>query len=382
MKEQATEQNAQIGQQNQRSDSSVREAINRAIERKQITPEQGEEIFWLHGYGMKHGLTNAELADKLQTHSKTVISLVFSGKYDAQDWTPFVRSIERFHRTDTNEVRRIDVGFIETDTAKTIWKACDNAWRDHLPLFMAGASQIGKTTALEEYVRRMNTHAIKYLYCPPAMTAHSFARHLAETCNLRNKKSKTAEELVSEIGRSLNPNSLLILDEFAHLTETVSEKTSRTLVDFVRMIYDMSHCGLVVSYTPSGREDLETGANNVFFRQFLRRGILDVGLPEVPSIRDINLFSKAFGLEAPHGEVLAYIKDLNRLRGLGVFLGYLNKAASLVETKNRKALNAHQNLPVEEQRKMSDFKPDPLTWDFFMQTARGFQALRQMKSDY
>lgn len=364
------------GQQSQRTDATVQEAIRGAIQRKRITAEQGNEIFWLHGYGMSHNLTNEELAKELGKYDKSTVSLIFSGNYTAQDWTPVVRVIEALHRRITNEVKKIDVGFIETDTAKTIWKVCDNAFYDHMPAFIDGASQIGKTRSLEEYVRRNNNPAIKYMYCPPGLTPHGFARRLAKVCNCRNLKSKTAAELVDEIGRSFSMNSLLILDEFAHCTSTVSDRTSKILVDFVRTIYDLSHCGLVVSYTQSGREDLETGKNHVFFQQFFRRGVLHVGLPEVPSVKDINAFSKAFGLEPPKGEVLAYVKDINRLHGLSTFLAYLNKAASITAAKNRKAEDAATEAGAK------DFKPDPLTWDFFLATARGFQSLRHMKADY
>jgi len=363
------------GQPAPRTDATVRQALNLAIERKCLTPELAEEIFWLHGYGLAHHLGNTELVDLMGKYDKSTLGLVFSGKYDAKDWSPFARCIQQLHRRVTNDILRVDVGFIETDTAKTIWKICDNALYDHMPAFVDGASQIGKTRSLEEYVRRANNPAIKYMYCPPGMTPHGFARKLAKTCNCRNLKSKTAAELVDEIANSFNTNSLLILDEFAHLTDTVSDRTSKILVDFVRMIYDVSHCGLVVSYTQQGREDIETGKNHKFFEQFFRRGVLHVSLPEVPSIKDINAFSKAFGLEPPHGEALSLVKEINLYNGLSTFIAYLQKASGLTKLKNEKAAKdaAAKGIAATAQ---------PLTWDFFLATARGFRDLRNIKSDY
>mgnify|MGYP003338866971 CR=1 FL=1 len=108
------------GQQTQRTDLTVREAINGAIQRKRITQEQGNEIFWLHGYGMSHNLTNEELAKELGKYDKSTISLIFSGNYTAQDWTPVVRVIEALHRRITNEVNNSVEGLVAADIAESL----------------------------------------------------------------------------------------------------------------------------------------------------------------------------------------------------------------------------------------------------------------------
>ena len=37
-----------------RTDATVRAVIDRAVDHGQITADQGEQIFWLHGHGLAH----------------------------------------------------------------------------------------------------------------------------------------------------------------------------------------------------------------------------------------------------------------------------------------------------------------------------------------
>jgi len=347
-----------------RSDASVRSVIDRAIERGQINSDQGEQIFWLHGHSLAHNLPLPALS-KHTGISKTTLSQIFSGKYPAEDWTQIIARIIKYRELSDNQIKSADVGFIETTTAKLIFKLCKQALYDNMPAYIFGASQLGKTRALEEFVRRCNSPAIKYLRCRSGMTKTRLARLLGRSCHLRNLERLSSSDIIDGIIASLNDSSLLILDEFHMCLNTVKPDVSRQLVEFIREIYDLTHCGLVLCATKVGLTTLEEGPNRLVFDQMRRRGIIKVVLADVPPVKDINDFSRAFDLPLPHGDELQYIKSLIRVRGLGVFAAYLANARRKVD-----AYNAKNDTPVT------------LDWAYFLKLAKGFEALSNIEAEY
>lgn len=339
-----------------RTDKAVREVITRATAMKQIDDEQGETLFWLHGYGLEKNLSNSDLAQLLKISDGTV-SLLFSGKYQAADWTPMVSKIQAFREVEEQELKKLNIGFIETETSKQIFRACDSALIDGMPSFIYGASQIGKTTALVEYQRLHNHGRTKYIRLGSRWSKGRFVRELALACNIKDLSHKRGWELESLINESINRYNLLIVDEFHLAFETVSEATSKELVEYIREVFDRTHCGLVLSSTKVGLQDLEQGPNRMLFDQLRRRGIVKVVLPDVPKVRDINAIAKHFGLEIPGGETLRKIKDLLKVRGLGVFATYLQKAHSLANGQD-------------------------ITWDNFFFVNDGYARLSNMENEY
>ena len=348
-----------------RSDATVRTVIDRAIDRGQLTPEQGEQVFWLHGHAMEHNLT-LPLLSKQTGISKATLSQVFSGKYPADDWTQIIGRIMKFRQQSDSMIRAAEVPFIETTTAKLIFKLCKQALYDNMPAFIFGSSHLGKTFSLLEFVRRCNSPAIKYLRCRSGMTKTRLARLLGKCCHLRNLDRLSSTDIIDGVIASLNDSSLLILDEFHLCLSTVKPDISRQLVEFVREIYDLSHCGLVLCSTKVALTSLEDGPNRLVFEQLRRRGILKVVLADVPPVKDINDFARAFDLPCPHGQELAFAKSLIKMRGLGVFVAYLTNARRKVEAHNLK--NAD--------------KPITLDWTYFLQLARGFEALSNIEAEY
>ena len=349
-----------------RSDETMRDIIDRAIDRGQLTTEQGEHVFWLHGHSIKNNLSLPELS-KATGISKATLSQVFSGKYPADDWSQIVARILSYRKQSDSLVLSADVGFIETTTAKLIFKCCKRAMYDNMPAFIFGASHLGKTRSLEEFVRRCNSPAIKYLRCRSGMSKTRLARLLGKTCNLRNLDKISSNDIIDGVVASLNHSSLLILDEFHMCLNTVKPDVSRQLVEFIREVYDLSHCGLVLCSTDVGLTSFEEGPNKLSFDQLRRRGILKVVLADVPPVKDINEFCRAFGLSYPHGEELVFVKSLIKLRGLGVFIAYLSNARRSIDAINAKA---------------STTQPMQLDWPYFLKLSKGFEALSNIEAEY
>lgn len=339
-----------------RTDEQVQAVIKQLVALKKIDEDQGQLLFWLHGFGQDKNISDANLSAMMKV-SQAAVSQLFSGKYAAENWTPMIERIRALKEVEEEELKKLNFGFVMTFTAKTIFGACESALTDGMPAFIFGASQIGKTTALEEFQRQHNHGRTKYLRLGSGWTKTRVVRELGRACKVRSIKAKKAWQVEEAIYESLNRYNLLIIDEFHLAMETVSAAASREIVEFIREVYDRTHCGLVLSATKVGIHDLEEGRNVMLFDQLRRRGVVKVVLPDVPPLKDINAIAKSFGLELPKGDVLAKVKQLLKTRGLGVFVKYLQKAHSIAGS-------------------------EPLTWERFFYVNDGYAALADMRNDY
>lgn len=339
-----------------RTDEQVRAVIAQLVAMRKIDEEQGELIFWLHGFGQDKRLSDASLSAMMKV-SHAAVSQLFSGKYSAADWAPMMDRVRALKEVEEEEMKKLDLGFVMTHTAKTIFAACESAMTDGMPAFIFGASQIGKTTALEEFQRTHNHGRTKYLRLGSRWTKPRLVRELARACKARSLRDRKSWQLEESIYGSLNRYNLQIVDEFHLAMETVNEAASREIVEFIREVFDRTRCGLVLSSTKVGIQGLEEGRNAMLFDQLRRRGVVKIVLPDVPPLRDVNAIARSFGLEPPRGETLAGIKRLLRDRGLGVFVKYLQKAHSLAGA-------------------------EPLTWERFAYVSDGYAALADMRNEY
>lgn len=339
-----------------RTDAQVRSVITQLVSMHKIDEEQGELLFWLHGFGQDKNISDRNLSEMMKV-SPAAVSQLMSGKYAADNWTTMIDRIKALKDVEEEELKHINIGFVMTYTAETIFTACENAMTDGMPAFIYGASQIGKTTALEEFQRRHNHGRTKYLRLGSSWTKARVVRELGRACKTRNLACKKSWQIEESIYESLNRYNLLIIDEFHLAMETVSDSTSREIVEFLREVYDRTHCGLVLSSTKVGLQDLEDGKNRMLFDQLRRRGIVKVVLPDVPPLKDINAIARSFSLDLPKGDILAKIKEILKIRGLGVFVKYLQKAHALSGN-------------------------EPMTWEKFFYVNDGYAALADMRNDY
>ena len=342
----------------------IRAAIAQAVARRQLNEEDGEEVFWLYSYAQEYHLKEADLAAKMGAYDKNTLYQVFRGSYGVQkdgrysSWANIIKAIRAFKAVELEEMKKKNIGIIETEVKKTVFQACTAALNDGMPAFIYGASQIGKTTALMEFQRLHNHGRTVYLRMGSGWTRARLVRELALRFGNGVKATK-CWALEDAIFGSLTRYNLLIIDEFHLALETCTEASSKAIMEFIREVYDRTGCGLVMSATKVGLAGLEGGRNQMLFDQLRRRGVVRVVLPDAPPTRDINTIARSFELTLPTGDVLAGIKRLIKERGLGVFIKYLQKAYAL-----------------------SKAKKEPLSWDGYAKTVNGYLKLSEMKSEY
>lgn len=335
----------------------VRAAIRQAVEMGRLSEEDGEEIFWLYSYSQEYRLRERDLAEKVGLDATTLYR-VFRGNYGAASWANVVKAIKDFKAVEVEEMKKKNIGIIETEVKKTVFSACQSALNDGMPAFIYGASQIGKTTALMEFARQNNHGRTVYLRMGSGWTRPRLVRELALKFGNGVKATK-CWALEDAIFGSLTRYNLLIVDEFHLALETSSEASAKAIMEFIREVYDRTGCGLVMSSTKVGLDGLEGGKNRLLFDQLRRRGVVRVVLPDAPPHRDINTIARTFELPLPSGELLAEIKRLIKTRGLGVFIKYLQKAYALAKKAKGQ-----------------------LDWDTYRKVHNGYLALGEMRTEY
>ena len=341
----------------------VRIAVEQAVARGQATEDEGEEVWWLYNYAQEHHLNEAALAAKMKSYDKNTLYQLFRGSYGvAKDgrcasWASVVRAIRAFKKVEVEEMKKKNVGLIETEVKQTVWRCCDAALVDGMVSFIYGGTRIGKTVALQAYQREHNHGQTVYIEMGSGWTRARFVRELARKFGNGVKATK-AWALEDAIFDTLKRSNLLIVDEFHKALTTTGDKSSAAVLEFIRDIRDRTRCGLVLCATKVGMERFETGANRLTFGQLIGRSIIKAVLPDRPPVRDLNAIARAFDLPLPTGDDLRGVKELVGTFGLERLFAYLQKAYALT----RKA-------------------GEPMTWEAFAKVKNGYLALASMKTE-
>ena len=341
----------------------VRIAVEQAVARGQVTEEEGEEVWWLYNYAQENHLKEADLAAKMKSYDKNTLYQLFRGSYGVykdgrcSSWASIVQAIRAFKKVELEEMKKKNVGLIETEVKQTVWRCCDAALNDGMVSFIYGRTRIGKSVALQAYQREHNHGQTVYLEMGSGWTRARFVRELARKFGNGVKATK-AWALEDAIFDTLKRSNLLIVDEFHKALTTVGEKQSATVLEFIRDVRDKTHCGLVLCATKVGMERFETGVNKQTFEQLIGRSIIKAVLPDRPPVRDLNTIARAFELPIPAGDDLKSVKELVATYGLDRFFAYLQKTYAL--TKKTK---------------------EPMSWAAFSKVKNGYLALAHMKTE-
>lgn len=342
----------------------VRFAIDQAVARGQVDEAGGEEVWWLYNYAVEHHLKEADLAAKMKSYDKNTLYQIFRGSYGTykdgrcSSWENVIKTIRAFKAVELEEMKKKNVGIIDTFVKQTVWRCCDAALHDGMPAFIYGSTQIGKTTALTAYQREHNHGQTVYIEMGSGWTRARFVRELARKFGNGVKATK-AWALEDAIFDTLRRSNLLIVDEFHKALTTTGDRVQRSVLEFIRDIRDKTHCGLVMCATKVGMNLFESGENKMVFNQLMGRSIVKAVLPDVPPVRDINAIARAFDLPIPQGDDLRRVKELVKTFGLARLFAYLQKAYAL--TKKSK---------------------EPMSWEAFGKVMNGYLALANIKNEY
>ena len=271
-------------------------------------PESALDRFF--GEVTRRSLTDAQAADALGM-SPTTVSRVRRGIYEGDLAAVSERAALALRLWQEREACHA-IPYIETSIARQIHAACDFALTRQTPVILTGLSQLGKTTALEHYASQSDA-PVHIVRMPAAASMQGFCSALAEAMRLpllRNVADRRAKILAT-----LNPRTLLVVDEFHELVVSATRTQTRRVAELIRECYDRTRCGLVLCGTDSVETDLLQGPDAGLLDQIVQRAIA-VRLPRQIPEQDILKVTLAAGFPAnPPSEILRELKSLrmNRL---------------------------------------------------------------------
>lgn len=263
-----------------------------------------------------------------------------------------VRALQNFRRMELSRAKLGRKRFVETETARRVFYACDISRESQTPVFVMGASHIGKTEAFREYCIRNNHGKSVLVELEGISGLMGIIRAIAGRLGISPKGN--TPQLVERIKRALTRDMVLVLDEVHLLANTYSKHSFLICMETIRRIYDATQCGLVMSFTEHGYRKADERKEAL--EQIFRRGVHRVNLGDRPTTRDVKSIIKSWGLDFP-----AQREELRLTFG----------RESVVENpfKMLEELSARHGLKaiVERLRYGSKFAADAgseLTWEF------------------
>jgi DNA transposition AAA+ family ATPase len=230
------------------------------------------------------------------------------------------------------------VGFVSTDTSRKIFFNCELARESRSPVFLMGASHIGKTTALCKY-RDANPTDTTLVTVTSGMGAKGLAVAICEEMGI--SASGSLSLLTRRLGRALSRGRLLILDDFHVLTLSSTPRTFLAAMEFLRALYDADNCGMLFSTTDLDYNRILKDHKNTL-HQLLRRGVHRPHLGDAPLQKDVRSIIEAHGLRWPNKsllvldqcpwKIIAALAQNSGLKGVTERLRYALKLAARAAT--------------------------------------------------
>lgn len=275
---------------------------------RHCTPLKKELLIWSFQWCITQNIFLDEFASKVGYDPKTIDKIITGtyrnprtlDLYDIPD--PLAEGIENFRRIQLAEARLGKIEFVVTPSSKRIWTSCELARESHTPVFLYGASHIGKTWGLEYFAIHNNHGATPMVTVPSSEGLGGFIRAIAEKVGVAIK-GNTADT-IKRIKGAITPDMVLILDEFHQLIYTYRKESFFACCEVLRSFYDHCGCGMVVSTTNVFRTEIEK-ARKDHLEQLFRRGVHRCQLGDIVLKADASLIFKSKGLDWP-GKNLAF----------------------------------------------------------------------------
>jgi DNA transposition AAA+ family ATPase len=315
------------------------DVVNKAT--STLADDERSALRWLHSFASERNYSLEEVASLLKQdsgkpYSRDSVYQALTGRRaeSGASLAPIVSAIERLRKIE--EARAVRAPFIETTLTQRIWKICETALNFQRIAFIYGDSQIGKTTALEEYQRTHNHGETIYVRMPAGGTFGEFIRCIAKA--LRISPALKDWQMKDKIFASIDSRMLLIVDQCHEcFLGQYSDRSLRCLL-FVMEIFDRCHCGIVLVGTAKFEAGIMDSRYRETLKQLVRRGLpKPLRLPDKPTVANLNEFSAAYGIPPATDAALALQADTIRDHDLGIWLTTL-QAGQKIATKRKEPM--------------------------------------------
>ncbi len=292
-------------------------------------PDEQRDIlaFW-YDYAATREISQRELARMIGV-SDSAISQAFHNKYKAG----LDNLCQRMLAAKDNLPQAIaNPHFIMTSLAKQMFTIFDEARALQTVMLVWGVKGIGKTVIGREYKRRNNHGRTHYYRCSPGLSLNQFIQSLAAALGVSPKRRMSLLQTRQLIIRLLSAGQrLLIVDELHQLFLRDSRGCAVLICEFLREIYDVSECGLVLIGTRAMVSHLVEGTHADALEQLIDRGEDPVELPSKPTRSDAAAAISHYGLDpsfAGETEAAAIVADIFARSGLRKLTRHLRAGAA------------------------------------------------------
>lgn len=331
---------------------------------KDLSEEQQAPLWWLFQYCHRknigkdqHG-TLLKKPNGFEYYSADSVGQIFGGGRirRGENLQPMIDAIRSLQQIEDARSEMASSGFIQTRLFDVIEKRCMRALHRQKIMFIFGDSQIGKTVNLLEVQRRHNHGQTIYTETPTTGSLSHFLVELAGVLNI--PQSATTAKLMADIIATFDGNMLLIVDEAHRALLGRKNSNGSAVMNFLRELWNKSKCGIVISMTNEGRDELLHGHHKKTYQQIWRRRITPLQLPSVTPADDLALFAAAYGLpeatDTPMTVVLTTLDGngrekqikhtdnplnlqttINKAEGLGVWISILQDASDMAAEQRR-----------------------------------------------
>ncbi len=321
------------------------DVVNKATQ--DLPDEQRAMIRWLHSFAHENNMSLSEVGNLIRYDASTV-HRVFTGKYDG-NLANVCNEIASARKLIEERASSRKVDFVETTLVRKIWGICTASLEYNRIGFVFGDSQIGKTTALEKYASDHNHGQTVMVRMPTGGNMAYFLAAMAKVLRLPAQLNEIAAS--RRIIESFDDRMLLIVDEAHQCLFTRSDRAAR-VIEFIREIHDVSHCGVVISATNVFKKEMESGKLSGIIQQVGRRRFGSLPLPNRPSDEDLAKFSAFYDLAPARGKALTLQTQIIADEALGFWLCLLRMAAKIAHKRKQKMTWDHVIDAVESHRAM------------------------------
>lgn len=294
-----------------RSADIVRQDMRIYLDQGRIDDAGMETLVKFFTLGKERGYNFKQLGD-LAKYSDAVMSRLYAGKYEGA-LDKVLASVRGVLTLEAEREKMKNDRFIETSTWRRVNSVCNLAIRRNAMTRLVGPSQIGKTFSLLEYKRRAEFQ-VCYVRIPAAPTFKLVIDALCISFGV--SPALRIEEARIRLAKAVSANTLVIIDELHELVMSAGKSTAMKVMEYLREIHDVSHCGMVLCGTKSMEDDL---INDPKMKSWLvqtdQRCIRVVNLPNNIPEEDIDLAAQAYGITGSKTGVESLLKTIrmNRL---------------------------------------------------------------------
>lgn len=302
--------------------------LQRRLRAADYDPATTATLMWLLTEAEQNKWSMGRTAAEVGTSAST-LSRVLRGGYAGRKEN-IIKLIAAYREKREARKTVAAVPFIETEMARKIWQAIDYSQTYGEIVSIIGNSQWGKTTAAEEYRRRKSAagdDAVLYIRMPLNPTPSKLCAALLKELGLSPRGTVAA--CMEQLKATLSSRYIVIVDE-AHQAATGTNTRGLQSIEFLRELYDVTHCALVLIGTNvwgrilDGKMLKEWAA---ILGQTVLRGI-NVTLPPRLGYTDEQAVWKSFGLPDPDADTYKVVQSITSVYGLGRYVKRMRAAAT------------------------------------------------------